>query len=251
MKYISLIFAVFLLFAGSSFSQTENYFAKANDYYQKGHYSKAAELYEKMVKSGYESPEVLFNLGNSYFKLKKIPHSLLYYERAKLLAPNDEDINFNISIANLQIVDKIEPVPKFFLYEWADSIESSYSSSAWSLFGIILIWILFISLAVFFFFWQSIIKRISFTIAALALIASIFCFTFAVRSNIREISRNGAIIFTPAVYVKSSPDEGSTDLFLLHEGTKVKIEDNIGEWSKIKIANGSVGWLKNHDFVVI
>lgn len=229
----------------------EHEFEKANELYAKGHYSSAAEIFEKIIEQGGSSPELYFNLANSYFKLKKFPHSLLYYERAKRLAPHDEDILFNISVANLQIVDKIEPVPAFFLYEWLSALESAYSSESWAIFATFWLWILFVSLAVFFYFWQSFVKRASFAIALLALLFSASCIFFAIRSNERENLRDTAIIFSPSVYVKSSPDEGGADLFLLHEGTKIKIEDSVNEWSRIKIANGSVGWIKKHDFVLI
>jgi SH3-like domain-containing protein len=52
--------------------------------------------------------------------------------------------------------------------------------------------------------------------------------------------------------VKSSPSgEASKDLFILHEGTKVKLIDQLGTWSKVELADGRQGWMKTDDLEVI
>ncbi len=251
MKRFPVFLLLILLSTGLKAENFDSIYHKASELYQKGDYYNAAAKYEKIIKSGYESPELYFNLGNACFKMNKIPDAILYFERARRLAPEDEDINFNLKIANLKIIDKFETVPKLFFIEWYEQIRDSFSSHSWSVFAIILAWITFVALAGFILFWQPVVRRVLFTIAVLSFLLAILFEIFANQKFHFELARDQAIIFSPSVYVKSSPDEKSTDLFILHEGTKVKLLDTVGEWKKIRLANGSVGWLPEKSFEVI
>lgn len=91
-------------------SGLESSWQSANQFYSDGNYEDAVNQYESILNSGYESSELYFNLGNAYFKLNQIPSAILYYEKARKLAPEDEQINFNLSLANSRIVDKMEPL---------------------------------------------------------------------------------------------------------------------------------------------
>jgi tetratricopeptide (TPR) repeat protein len=226
-------------------------FNKANDFYTKGEYSQAVQLYESILKEGYESSEIYFNIANAYYKMKKIPESILYYERAKKIAPEDEDINFNLKIANLSIVDKFETVPKFFLTEWWEGIRDLYSSEGWAKILIIFLWITFLSLIGFMISWNSLIKRLLFFVALATLIISLTSVFFAFQKQYNEKYQQSAIIFSPRVDVRSSPDYKSTVLFILHEGTKVDLLDSVGEWTKIRIPRGDVGWINRNSFEII
>ncbi len=192
-----------------------------------------------------------YNLGNAYYRLKDVPNSILYYERAKLLAPGDEDINFNLNVANLRTVDKINKVPEFFLTAWFNGLRDSFPSKTWAIITIIFSWLTFISLALFFIFWKPFSRKILFALAVIFLIINIFSFIFAHQSYKKETSRDYAIIFAPSVFMKSSPDENSTKLVSLHEGTKVKILDEVVNWKKIRLADGNVGWLPDSAIEII
>jgi len=226
-------------------------FNEATDLYKNGKYAEAGSLYQELLNSGYQSAEIYYNLGNSYFKIDKIPDAILYYERGKRLSPDDEDINFNLKIANLKIVDKIQSVPKLFFMEWYESLYSMYSSGTWANVIIILSWLIFLFLAGYFLIWSAVVRKISFFAAMLSFVIVIVCIVFSVEQSNIEEARNDAIIFTPSVYIKSSPDKESTDLFILHEGTKVSILDEVGSWKKIKIADGNVGWLPDKTIEII
>jgi tetratricopeptide (TPR) repeat protein len=245
MKKIILILTVILLLF-NSLLKAENInskFASANELYKKGKYSEAISGYLDISNDGYKSAELYYNIGNSYFKMEKVPDAILFYERAKKLAPDDEDINFNLKIANLKIVDKINTVPKIFFMEWYENLHSTFSSSSWSTLSIIFIWLTFIFLSGYFLIWNIGMRKISFFSASASLIIAIACIFFAFEQSGIELSKNSAIVLSPSVYIKSSPDKTSTDLFILHEGTKVTILDQVGDWKKIKIADGNVGWL--------
>lgn len=242
-----LFFAAFSLFA----DELNNQFKEANELYSQGKYSSAIDIYESLHKSGISSFELYYNLGNAYYKLGDYAYSILYLEKAKKIAPGDEDIDYNLRIANLQIVDKIEPVPEFFLNQiWTDLLNFTDSCS-WAWTFIILFWLGIASLASFYLLNSSFSKKMLFALAGLFLAVSIFIFFISMQSDGLQKTQNSAIIFEPSIYVKASPENNSTDLFILHEGTKVKLLDEVGEWSKIKIADGNVGWLPKSSFQVI
>jgi uncharacterized protein YgiM (DUF1202 family) len=51
------------------------------------------------------------------------------------------------------------------------------------------------------------------------------------------------IVFSPSIVVRSAPGENGNNLFVLHEGTKVSVSEEIGDWNKIRLSDGSIGWL--------
>ena len=137
------------LFGASQFDAVRE-FNNANQLFIKGNYAQAAEKYEELLSNNYKSSNVYFNLGNAYFRMDKIPEAIINFERAKRLSPADEDIDFNLNIANLKIVDKIEPVPEFFVYSWLGIVSRFFSSSGWAMLTVILIWVVFLCLTIFY-----------------------------------------------------------------------------------------------------
>lgn len=251
MKMINIILLT-LVFCINLFAQdAQQKFEQANQYYTDGQYSSAIDQYEKLLADGYKTPEIYFNLGNSYFKLNDIAYSILYYEKAKKLAPGDEEIDYNLRIANLQTVDKIEPVPEFFLNQFWNDIVLFTKPCNWTWAFIILLWLSIVSFAFFYLSNSSLLKKLFFALGGFGLLLSIFVLVISIQSENIQNAENTAVIFEPSIYVKASPDEQSTDLFILHEGTKVEILDEVGEWREIKIADGNTGWLPADSFQVI
>ncbi|MHC1708013.1 MAG: tetratricopeptide repeat protein [Bacteroidales bacterium] len=244
MKRFTLV-CVFLTVFSVGFSENpQQLFQQASDLYANKKYEAAVKMYEKILQEGFESPSLYFNLGNAYYKQNNIPNSIWYYEKAKKLAPGDEDINFNLRLANTKIVDKIESVPELFIYRWWKNIRGWYAPDGWARISIVLLTIFFLFTAMYLLMKKIIIRKVSFWIACLLLLSTSLTFTFAYQTWKYRNNQKEAIIFSPAVNIKSSPDDNSVDIFVLHEGTKVVITDNLGDWYKILIANGSVGWLK-------
>jgi tetratricopeptide (TPR) repeat protein len=244
---ISLIFFSTFVFAEDNASLIE----KGNKAYTGKFYQQALDCYLKVVKSNYESAELYYNIGNAYFKQNDYPSALLYFEKAKKLAPSDEDINFNLKVTNNKITDKIEAIPEFFILRWYNAAANLFSFNTWALFGIILLVVFLSILSLYLFSRTLIIRKLAFWCSLIILFCSIICFVFAQSqySSVNNITE--AIIFSHSVTAKSSPDANSTDLFVMHEGTKVKVIDNVGEWSEIKLASGSVGWVNTSVFKVI
>jgi len=224
-------------------SGIDTLFTRANDDYSKGLFDSAIERYSRIIEGGYESAEVYFNLGNACFKINDIPSSILYYEKALKLSPNDEDTKFNLRVANTKIMDKIQPVPELFYKVWWRSLYNLFPTDTWARLTLFFFILFFVLLSFFLLSKVLQVRKMAFWTAMVFL--GLFLVTLILSSQRhREVSRNReAIVFAPTVTIKSSPSETSVDLFVIHEGLKVKIIDQVGDWFEIRIANGSVGWL--------
>lgn len=237
----------------SLFAQENNtqLWEKANAHYTTEDYQQAITLYEQILSSGHESAKLYFNLGNAYYKAGDINKALLNYERAKLLAPNDENIDFNIKMANQFVVTSIEPLPLPFFLRWRTSVINMYPADIWSIISIFS-FVLFLGLIGLFIFSRNVsIRRISFLTGIFMVIFSGFTYSFALKQKKKIMERNSAIVFCPRVTVKSSPSSTGTDLFLIYEGLKVEITDSIGNWKEIKLVDGNEGWLQDSCIVKI
>ncbi|MFW6276985.1 MAG: tetratricopeptide repeat protein [Bacteroidota bacterium] len=235
-----------ILFSQILFAQDrspEQILSEANKLYTEGSYDEAIIQYQKVIGQGYVSSGLYYNLGNAFYKINNIPAAILHYEKAHKFNPGDEDIEFNLNIARLKTVDKIEPLPKPFFEKWFDSMSTVFTSTEWSVAGIAFTWLFFFGGFIYLFALKPGLRKIGFTAAAGFLVLSVFSYSMSYHVYNTEYGTPEAVIFSPSIYVKSSPDEESTDLFILHEGTKVKITDQLGEWQKIRLADGNVGWI--------
>ena len=219
--------------------------------YAAEHYDQATELYESLLKNYGASAELYYNLGNAYYKSGKIAQAILNYERAILIRPGDSDIRFNLDMVRQQTVDKIEPLQEFFLKKWIRSVQNLISVDYWATIGIAG-FVLFIGCLVLFFFskWMY-LKKVGFYLGILLIVTVIIANIFACNQKKYLENRHGAIIFSPTVTVKGSPDNSGTDLFLLHEGTKVFIRISVGDWNEIVLEDGNIGWINKKDIVII
>ena len=253
MKNLLIIICFFFMVSSvpAQLAGQENLVEQANQSYSSGNYSEAVSQYETVLGSGYESSGLNFNLGNAYFKLNNIPAAILHYEKALKLDPTDENIRFNLDLANSRIIDKMEPLPEFFLKTWWKSARDQFSSDFWAKTGVAGFIMALMMITLFIISRTISTRKISFWagILFLALMAVSFLFSY---SGYRDYSRHStAIIFTPTVTVKSSPNDGSVDLFVIHEGTKVFITDYVEGWNEVRLANGNVGWVRMENFRLI
>jgi tetratricopeptide (TPR) repeat protein len=232
-------------------STAEPYFEKGNALYNKSDFAGAANVYEGILNSGYISPELFYNLGNAYFRLSNLPQALLYYEKAAKLDPNDEDTEYNKAFVNNLITDKIEKKPVLFIWEWLEAFRNMFSSGGWATLIIIFFWLGFASLAVYFIIRYTLWRKVSF-IAALGFFAlTLFSIYFANNKYNHENSTDTAIVFSPRIDIRHSPEEEGKIYLTLHEGTKVYIEDEVNGWYKIRLTDGRIGWIKENSVKVI
>ncbi|NLO19649.1 MAG: tetratricopeptide repeat protein [Ignavibacteria bacterium] len=251
-KALYFLIAVFLFSSISLMAKdADAAFKKANQLYQKEDYLAAVELYESIAKKGNCSYEVYYNLGNAYFRTEEFARAILNYERAAKLSPEDSEIKFNLSIARTKIVDKIEPIERFFLVQAWNDLLNSFSSGSWGIFVVIAVWLGFAALSVFFFTYRNSLKKLNFIFALVFFSITAIAIFFASQKYEIESKRNSAIIMIPSAYVKSSPDAGASDLFILHDGTKVELLDELGNWKKIRIEDGNIGWISDQAIEII
>lgn len=216
---------------------------EADSAYKSEQFLEAAAKYESVLSEGYASAELYYNLGNTYFNLNNLPSAILNYERARVLAPRDADINFNLNIANSMITDKIEVVPEIFYVRWWKSWRNSFNLHSWTIFSISIFIFLMISLGVFILSGNVIVRKIAFWTGIASVLISIGSFSMTYSKYGIESKHLEAIVFDPTITIKSSPNKLGKDLFVIHEGTKVFILEEMNEWANIKIANGSTGWM--------
>lgn len=239
-RFINTILAI--LFSVAVFAQAD-LIQKANEHYTKEEFQKAIDGYNQILMAGIESPEVYFNLGNAYYKTKQYTLAILNFERAKLLAPDDEDIEFNLQVANQHVVDSIQELPGLFIVRWWNSLVNSHTTDTWAVFSIVGFVLFLCMLGLYFFARSGDIRRISFWAGCVLLILTIFSWSFAAQQKSRLVNHSYAIVMQPTVTVKSSPSEKGTNLFVIHEGLKVRITDKLGDWVEIRLADGNKGWL--------
>jgi tetratricopeptide (TPR) repeat protein len=250
MKKIQIIMVLCLL-AFNSFANPQVIIDSANTFYKQGIYSKAIDKYETVIDSGYVSSGLYYNLGNAYYKNHNIAKAILNYERAKLLDPKNDDIEYNLNLARTHITDKIEEVPEFFIVKWVKGLLGAFSIAIWG--GISLItFVLFLALFVIYLVNNKyIVKRYAFYSGIVMLFLAIITYLFAYKQNQAYLSNDHAIIMSGSVTVVSEPKDRSKELFIIHSGTKVEVESCDSNWCEIQLSDGNKGYIKSDDMEMI
>ena len=251
-KHITTTIAILLTLSANALAQSpDELFGQANEQYKKGNYTQSIELYNKIIDAGYESAALYYNLGNAEYRNGSLGRAILNYERAQRFSPNDDDIRNNLEFARSRTADNINEMPTFFLSNWAKSIVGLFSTNGWAIACIVIMFLTCALWAMFFIFKTYSAKKASFFSALALTIVLILAFVCLLSSHSHSTSRSEAIVIPPAISVKTSPDADAADKFLLHEGTKVSVDDNINEWSKIKLADGNTGWTESSNIETI
>ena len=220
--------------------------------YNAGMYGTALEYYQYILDDlGEESAALYYNMGNAAFKRNDLASAILFYERGLKLAPNDEDLIFNLGLANSRIPDRIEAVPDMLLVRWYKNITHLFTSNQWAYLALAAFAMTLILIALYFISHRITVRKIGFWLGIVAFLFFAFSLTVSRQTAEKQMARNTGIVFSASLTVKSSPEENSTDLFVLHEGSKVWILKRVNTWYKIKIANGSVGWIPAGEIEVI
>ena len=217
--------------------------AEGDSAYMKNDYASAIQIYEALLNRG-EAADIYYNLGNSYYKAGDIAKAILNYERALLLQPGNGDIRANLEIARSKTVDKVEPVPEIFFVSWTKSLINSMSVDSWAVCGVVCFILFIVSLYLFIFSKQKVLKKAGFISGIVFLAVTILANVFANQQKDELTNRNSAIVINPSVTVRSTPSESGTSLFILHEGHKVGVKDgSMKDWKEIRLEDGKVGWV--------
>lgn len=216
----------------------------ADDEYAKGNYQQAIKDYQEILKTGVSS-EIYYNLGNAYYRTDNITQALLAYERALQLSPGDNDIRFNLQYARSKTIDKITPETEMFFVTWYNSLVNFTSVDRWANTAIVSIVMALLLILVFLFAPQMWARKSGFYGSAVFLLLFAFANLFAFQQKHELETKQGAIVIAPTVNVKKTPAVSGTDVFVIHEGTRVDITDRgMKQWRGVKLADGREGWLK-------
>lgn len=245
------IIALLLLFTINGIGQNNTLFQHATESYNKGEYEKAIGFYEQILDNNQHSSELYFNLGNAYYKLGEIGPSIYYYEKALLLKPNDREIKNNLGYANNMKLDAIEEMPETALTSIYKTVVNFLSFEQWAYLGVGMVFLFVFGYIVYYFLYNATQKRIAFISSVLGLIFAVVAVAFAYFQYNEYKKDNPAIIFAREIAVTSEPNERSERLFTLHEGTKVNVLEKLGDWQKVKIADGQTGWLLSENLKLL
>ena len=216
----------------------------ANTAYNAGNYAQAEECYTRIVEQGLHSAALYYNLANAHFKQDELGKAMLYYNRALRLRPNDEDIRHNLEYAEQSTKDSIEEIPEFFLKTWIKSLRGALSCTAWSILSLLML-VAALACGLLYLLAQRLsLRKIGFYLMTVTALLFVVTTAFAWSERNMLVERSEAIIMNSAVSIKSSPDRAATELFVLHEGTKVTIGETIDGWAEVRIADGRKGWIE-------
>jgi len=249
---VKLVFTSFLLTIGVLLAQDpRTLFQQANQAYQGQEYEKARALYQQIVSQGYESKEIYYNLGNCFYRLNQVGQAVLYYEKALKLDPHDEDIRYNLELANLKVIDRIVIPPRLFLFELWDDLKTYFSLTQLTRLVAVLFAVTIILVILWLFIRQNRLRRWLLSLAVITGLLTIFWSYILILQSQSYTKQRQAVVLVPSVTVRSAPDDSSTDVFILHEGVKVHLEELRAEWVKISLEDGKSGWLRAVDLAII
>jgi len=250
-KYLINIFYLLIFLSSLAKADSNSIMQTANEYYKNNRYQLAIEEYNKLLLDGFEGTSLYYNLGNAHYRLGKVGYAILYYEKALKLSPNDEDVQHNLTLAKLNLKDKVDTLPPFFIFNLWEGILAAFSVTGWTII-VYIIFILVLIVFVVYFFSRSVTEqRISFfTGIGLTVILLLTISLLIVKMN-KEFNTKDGVIIETSVIVKSSPDYSSKDSFQIHEGLKVRIEDNVDDWVKIRLDDGKIGWITEKSLGII
>lgn len=252
MKYWRIV-AAFLFFLSTTFLYAEEHherflMEKSEEAYSAGNYDSSAIYLQQLTSQGFRSFELFYNLGNAQYKLGNIPEAILYYEKAKKIRPNEDDLNYNLELANSKITDNIQELPGTKV---VTLIAGALATDTWAFLSVLAFFLFLAGLFLFFYLPSTAQKNISLSTTIITLVLSVFLFFLAQQRKSNLDQKQEAVIMSPSVTAISAPSENGKRLFVIHEGLKVEILEEQGNFAKIRLADGNVGWVNVENFRVI
>lgn len=243
-KIFYILMGVLFLTGSIPGDQKEYLFEQGNTFFENQEYSQAVGTYEEILSMGYESAELYYNLGNAYYKTGDFARAILNYERALRLQPQDEDIRFNLEIARMNLVDEIPEIPELFYIKYFKDVRTLFGLKTLT-YLMLSVYFVFIGCLILWLTLRSSTLRRLFRTAAVIVGVLLVLFSILFISKIHIINSSiEAVIISPEVYVRSSPTESGTDLFAIHSGLKVGIENQSNDWYEIRLPDGKEGWIE-------
>jgi tetratricopeptide (TPR) repeat protein len=232
-------------------AQSSDFFEQGNTFYNEGKYEEAIEAYEKILEKGVHSAELYYNLGNAHYKLNHIAPSIFYYEKALQLKPKDKEIQNNANFARNMTIDAIDTVPEVGFKRLFNRVINIFSYNGWAVFAVCCVFIFVLLFLLYRFASMSSRKRVAFVISSTALILALISVFMAFQKKRLDQKDNPGIVFVQETKVNAEPNLRSEEVFRLHEGTKVQVLETLEDWKKIRIADGSTGWIPSEDLKML
>jgi tetratricopeptide (TPR) repeat protein len=243
-----LVVTVFMLAAIFTTAQTpEQLFEQGNNHYANGQFQEAIDVYKKVLDANQESAAVYYNLANAHFKLNNVAPSIYYFEKAKQLAPADQEIKNNASFAEKMTIDAITPLPENTFKKWYNSVLTLLTTDGWAYATVIFVALCTLLFLGYYLTASSTKKRALFVSSLVSLVLAVCSLLFAYSAFAKISKDNPAIVFAKESQVKGEPTLSSQEAFLLHEGTKVMVLETVDNWKKILLVDGRTGWIPTTD----
>ncbi len=249
MRSIFYILLFFISFGAAA--QNDVLFEKANKLYNQDRYQEAIDTYKKILETGEHSAELYYNIANANYKLSNIGPSVYYYEKALLLAPDDEDIKNNLAFAQNMTIDAIDVIPQTGISKIVNNVTGMFDHNGWAKLAIAFVFAFVLLFLLYYFSYRTSIKRIYFITSILSLAFMVVSVVFAFQRYESNQKDNPGIVFAQEAVVRVDPKLSSEEAFVLHEGTKVQVDDNFDQWMKIRLSDGKVGWIPSEDIKLL
>ncbi len=239
------------MFLAAQTSETDSLVSAADGLYAKENFEGSCKTYQQALEHG-ESSNLCYDIGNCYYRLDDIAKAVLWYERAYILNPGDEDIRFNLDMARSKTIDKVVPRHEFFFVTWYKTMVNWMSVDAWAWVCLVLFVLSLLAISLYIYGKQIWLRKLGFTLFVVLLLMTVLGNVCAWSQRSRLQNRTGAIVMSPSAVVKSTPSKSGSDLFVLHEGTRVDIKDaTLNDWWEVTLADGKQGWIQRKQIEVI
>jgi tetratricopeptide (TPR) repeat protein len=248
---VSIILVLQVGFSWASKPHYDSLYTLGNDAYIRQAYDTALMHYGAILESGFESPDLYYNMGNAHYKMSNIPNAILYFEKAITLNPSNEDYSYNLTLANKQIVDEIQPLPTPFYTQWWNTLIHATSSFTWAILTIVSVILLVVNVLLYRFSRTSQNKRIAFFLTLVFVSTSGLFYSFGRSQYHQKEKNNFSIVFAERATIFNEPNLNSTTLFIVHQGLKLKILEQEHNWYQIQLPDGSSGWIPSEEVELI
>lgn len=247
----NIIILILLLFSVNGYANQDlqSIKAEADSAYVDENYDRAVELYLQLAQENAKDAHLCYNLGCAYYRLDSIAKSILWFERAALIEPDDDEIAYNLDMVRTKTIGRFIPLHEMFFARVYRSVVNTFSSYKWACLGISFFVIFLFALGLYLFTSRMVLRKTGFFSAVLFVVLTILANVFAYQQlKYAESSMKGVIMDT-SVTVKSTPSESGNDLFVIHEGTCVEIQDDsMKEWAQVRLSDGKMGWIEKKTF---
>jgi len=250
-KFLLFIITFFSFVVFAAPNDKDSMFNTANNLYLNKQYEDAIGVYQNIVKKGVQSDVLYYNLANSYYKNKEYAYAILYFEKSLKLNPHNQEAKTNLGLSRSKNEDKIEPVSEILLVKFWRKLVNLFSPNQWAILSLVLFWLVFVSLIILLISKNIKTKKLSVFFSFVFVVASVL---FAIMGYARSSpirNTNSAIIISASTSLFASPDKNSSTTLSIHSGTKIFIEDQIGNWYKIKTEDKRGGWIEKSSFAKI